>query len=46
MDLLIGAVSGQLLKLNMERNTGVVWFEFEVCVDIFVICNWVDTLWQ
>jgi len=25
MDLLIGAVFGQLLKLSVERNTGLVW---------------------
>jgi len=32
MDLLIGAIFGQQLKLNVERNTGVVWFEFRgVC---------------
>jgi hypothetical protein len=28
MNLLIGAVFGQLLKLRVERNTGGVWFEF------------------
>jgi hypothetical protein len=40
---------GQLLKLSVERNTWVVWFEFRgVCgyVAIFVNCNWVDTRWQ
>jgi len=49
MDLLIGVVFGQLLKLFVERNTGVVWFEFRgVCwyVDKFFDCNWVDTRWQ
>ena len=36
IDLIIGAVFGQLLKLSVERNTGEVWFEFEVCVDMLV----------
>ena len=32
MNLLIGAVLGQLLKLSVGRNNGGVWFEFRgVC---------------
>ena len=43
MDLLIGAVFGQLLKLSVERNTGEFGLNLEVYVDIFVNCNWSDT---
>jgi hypothetical protein len=46
MDLLNGAVFGQLLKLSVETNTGVVWFELKLYVAIFVKCSWVDTQWQ
>jgi hypothetical protein len=36
IDLLIDAVFGQLLKLSVERNTGVVWFELKVYVDMLI----------
>jgi hypothetical protein len=32
----IGAAFGLLLKLSVERNTGVVWFEFRVYVGMLI----------
>jgi hypothetical protein len=28
MDLLIGAIFGQVIRFRVEINTGEVWFEF------------------
>jgi hypothetical protein len=37
----------QMFKLfNDEYNIRIMYGEFDIDIDIFVNCNWVDTRWQ